>query len=114
MSLNIRANAGFFNVRDVRIVGNNGNYNNELLVFKNTSDSTYYVYASIDSASTWTFDITHRSSTIDEVGSTFVEGALDTTDLTVVSNTATYAGFSFINGYVGIGTSPSDKRLTDV
>jgi hypothetical protein len=66
MSLNIRANGGFFNVRDVRIVGNNGNYNNELLVFKNTSDSTYYVYASIDSASTWTFDITHRASTIDE------------------------------------------------
>jgi hypothetical protein len=112
MSLNIRANGGFFNVRDVRIVGNNGNYNNELLVFKNTSDSTYYVYASIDSASTWTFDITHRASTIDEDGSTFTAGALDTTDLTVVSNTATYAAFSLINGNVGIGTTSSDKILT--
>jgi len=114
ISLNIRGGGGTLNVYDVRIVGNDGAYNNELLVFKKTSDSTYYVYASIDSASTWTFDITHRNSTIDEDGSTFVAGALDTTDLTAVSNTATDVSFSYIDGNVGIGTnSPASKLYVD-
>jgi hypothetical protein len=111
MSLNIRNNAGFFNVYDVRIIGDDTPYNNELLVFKKTSDSTYYVYASIDSASSWTFDITHRNSTIDEDGSTFVAGALDTTGLTAVSNTATEANFSLISGNVGIGTTAPYSKL---
>jgi hypothetical protein len=111
MSLNIVASGDVFNVNDVRIVGNDKNYNNELLVFKKTSDSTYYVYASVDSASTWTFDITHRNSTIDEDGSTFVAGTLDTTDLTAVSNTATDVSFSYIDGNVGVGTAEPQANL---
>jgi hypothetical protein len=111
MSLNIVASGNVFNVNDVRIVGNDKNYNNELLVFKKTSDSTYYVYASVDSASTWTFDITHRNSTIDEDGSTFVAGTLDTTDLTAVSNTATDVSFSYIDGNVGVGTAEPQANL---